>query len=256
MVFSPGFTAINTGGFFNIGQDDGGYFMRGYDFAHCGSSIFANNNYFGFAAGNHLTTTAGGNTACGGFSMEFIANGASENSSLGYQALTALTTGRRNTGIGAESMASITTAIRNSSLGALSLANLISGSYNLALGFGAGINYETAESSNICIGNEGVLGENNTIRIGTDGAAPNQQNKCYIAGDVYAARSLNSTNGTFANSVTVGTANILSGAGDPNGVFTATKGSLYLNLTGSGAADRAWINTNSGTAWTNLVTAA
>lgn len=251
------FGGFNTKDFFNIAADLGGGFLwRGFNFAHIGWNIFNNNCYFGTLAGNQNDTTAGNNTGIGVEAMISIDNGAVANSSLGHQSLYTLTSGTANVALGTQSMYSALTAIRNTAAGRGSLANLISGSYNTVLGYSAGLNYEAAESSNICIGNEGVLGENNTIRIGTDGAAPNQQNKCYIAGDVYAARSLNSTNGTFANSVTVGSANIVSGAGDPNGTVTATKGSLYLNLTGSGVADRAWINTNGGTVWTNLITAA
>lgn len=254
IVTSSSFVSLDL---FNMAAALGGAFaIRGFNFAHIGFNFLKNNCYFGLISANQNDTTASFNTAVGNFSMQAIDNGATGNSSLGYETLISITSGKSNTAVGAESLASLTTTIRNTGCGFGTLSNLVSGSYNTALGYEAGANYETVESSNICIGNMGVLGENNTIRIGTDGAAPNQQNKCYIAGDVYAARSLNSTTGTFANSITVGSANILSGAGDPNGVVTATKGSLYLNLTGSGAADRAWINTNGGTAWTNLVTAA
>lgn len=49
---------------------------------------------------------------------------------------------------------------------------------------------------------------------------------------------------------------VISGTGTPNASVTAPKGSLYLRSDGSGANDRAYINTDSSTAWTNLVTAA
>ena len=49
---------------------------------------------------------------------------------------------------------------------------------------------------------------------------------------------------------------VIDGSGSPNGSVTAPQGSLYLNTAGSGAADRAYINTDGSTAWTNLVTAA
>lgn len=48
---------------------------------------------------------------------------------------------------------------------------------------------------------------------------------------------------------------ILSGAGSPDTVVTAPKGSFYLNTTGSGVADRAFINTDGATAWTAVTTA-
>lgn len=46
---------------------------------------------------------------------------------------------------------------------------------------------------------------------------------------------------------------ILSGAGAPS--MTAPKGSLYLRTDGSGAANRAYINTDAGTTWTAISTA-
>ena len=45
------------------------------------------------------------------------------------------------------------------------------------------------------------------------------------------------------------------GTGSPSTALTAPKGSLYLRTDGSGIADRAYINTDGSTAWTNLVTA-
>lgn len=48
---------------------------------------------------------------------------------------------------------------------------------------------------------------------------------------------------------------IVAGTGDPNGVVTAPEGSLYLNTNGTGTANRAWINTNSGNVWTAITTA-
>jgi hypothetical protein len=49
------------------------------------------------------------------------------------------------------------------------------------LGVDAGSN-NTSGVGNIYLGNPGVAGDNNTIRIGTDGTGPGQQNAAYIAG--------------------------------------------------------------------------
>ncbi len=38
--------------------------------------------------------------------------------------------------------------------------------------------------------------------------------------------------------------------------FTAKKGTLYINLAGSGVADRMYVNTTGATTWTNFTTAA
>jgi hypothetical protein len=51
------------------------------------------------------------------------------------------------------------------------------GNSNIALGAGAGLNLTTG-SNNIDIGNQGIAGESNTIRIGTVGT----QNATFIAG--------------------------------------------------------------------------
>lgn len=49
---------------------------------------------------------------------------------------------------------------------------------------------------------------------------------------------------------------ILNGTGSPNGTVVANKGSLFLRTDGSGVNDRAYINTDSDTAWTAITTAA
>jgi hypothetical protein len=65
------------------------------------------------------------------------------------------------------------------------------------------------------------------------------------------AGTLNASAGLYVNNIA-----ILSGSGSPNGVITAAQGSLYLRTDGSSTSTRAYINTNGGTTWTNLVTAA
>jgi hypothetical protein len=57
------------------------------------------------------------------------------------------------------------------------------------------------------------------------------------------------SNGTQAPGIYVG-------AGSPDTVLTAPKGSLYLNTTGSIVTDRAFINTDGATGWTGISTAA
>jgi hypothetical protein len=53
-----------------------------------------------------------------------------------------------------------------------------------------------------------------------------------------------------------GPGQIISGTGSPNGSITAPIGSLYLRVDGSSSTTRAYINTNSGTAWTAITTVA
>jgi len=74
------------------------------------------------------------------------------------------------------------TGQHNTSLGFGSLADITIGNDNIALGNEAGFGYKSTESSNIVIGNQGTIGESNTIRLGTQGVASGQQSTCYIAG--------------------------------------------------------------------------
>lgn len=49
-------------------------------------------------------------------------------------------------------------------------------------------------------------------------------------------------------------ASVTAGTGAPT--FTAPKGTLYINLTGSSTATRMYVNTDAGTTWTNFTSAA
>lgn len=61
---------------------------------------------------------------------------------------------------------------------------------------------------------------------------------------------------TAGTGVTLGGgARVVCGTGDPNTVVTAPQGSLYLTLDGSSTSTRAYINTDSATAWTAITTA-
>ena len=81
-------------------------------------------------------------------------------------------TGTYNTGIGLTALNNATTASYNTAIG-YALSQLTGGNNNCAFGYSAGYNYSGgAETNNICIGYNvvGVLGENNTIRIGNSSA--------------------------------------------------------------------------------------
>lgn len=49
-------------------------------------------------------------------------------------------------------------------------------------------------------------------------------------------------------------ASVVAGTGAPT--FSATKGTLYINLTGSSTSTRLYVNTNGSTTWTNFTSAA
>src|SRR5262249_6486956 len=137
-----------------------------------------------------------GNTAVG-YSALF-SNGGNANTAIGYQALYnnigTIGTGFSNTATGDQTLFSNTTGDSNTASGELALYSNTSGGGNvasgfqalynnttgygnIALGYSAGRNL-TAGNSNIDIGNDGVEGDDRTIRIGEQGL----QTATYIAG--------------------------------------------------------------------------
>jgi hypothetical protein len=128
-----------------------------------------------------LLTSGINNTSMGNLSMQ-NATTTQGNSCFGFGAGRALTTGTGiNTLIGTGAGSSMTTSTGNCALGeALNL--LSTGSYNIGIGGFAGNNYTGAESSNICINNQGVVGESNVMRLGIQGSGNQQVTQTYIAG--------------------------------------------------------------------------
>jgi hypothetical protein len=134
-----------------------------------------------------LNTTGGFNVAIGRSAL-FENTTGSFNNALGYNAMSSNTSGYENTAIGDCGLMANTIGHDNQSLGEGALINNTSGVYNVALGsfavagnttgelniglgFLAGFNLTTGDN-NIDIGNQGVAGESNTIRIGEPVAAP------------------------------------------------------------------------------------
>lgn len=84
-------------------------------------------------------------------------------------------TGSNNLFVGVDAGQNMTSTAgsNNTVVGTEALANLGAGSSNLVFGGSA---YTGTESGNICIGSQGVLGDNNATRIGTT------QTTCFIKG--------------------------------------------------------------------------
>jgi uncharacterized coiled-coil protein SlyX len=99
------------------------------------------------------------------------------NTATGNGALSRNTTGSSNTASGLHAMFLNTIGLRNTGEGAFALTANTTGSDNIALGYNAGSSLTTG-NYNINIGNVGVAGESNTMRIGT----PGKQNTAYVAG--------------------------------------------------------------------------
>jgi len=105
-----------------------------------------------------------------------------DNTSLGYSSLTDINNGNYNVAIGSYAGSNITDGSLNACIGPLSLSSITTGNLNIALGSSSGSNYTSSESSNICIHNDGVVGEDNTIRIGTQGSGAGEQDSCFVSG--------------------------------------------------------------------------
>lgn len=181
----------NTGmGFHSLFSDTTG----SYNTAHGAYSLFSNGSgSFNTAAGVHslffnnsgIYNTANGfqamftdssgnfNTATGAFGL-FGNKIGSSNTASGFQSLFLDSSGSNNTANGGQSLFFNKTGSNNTSIGYQSLYQN-TGDNNIALGANAGFNLTTG-NSNIVIGNQGVAGEANTIRIGT------AQTKAFLAG--------------------------------------------------------------------------
>ena len=119
------------------------------------------------------------NTAIGDNALLFNTVG-SENTAVGGWALPNNITGNANVAIGSLAAHSNFTGGGNTTVGEQALFDNQSGNYNIALGFAAGT--RTTGSNNIVIGDIGVAGESNTIRIGGDGFGGGPQTAAFIAG--------------------------------------------------------------------------
>jgi hypothetical protein len=121
-------------------------------------------------------TTGVGNTANGSGAL-FSNTSGGANTAIGFDALFNNTIGNNNTALGQIALNHNTTGNNNTALGQNALGNNTTGINNTALGKRAGFNLTTGDN-NIDIGNAGVAGEGNTIRIGKQGT----QTATYIAG--------------------------------------------------------------------------
>ena len=140
-------------------------------------------------AGNNGQSVSGlgENTALGYASLQGNRIGYG-NTAVGFESLQSEEFGNGNTAVGDDALQTIVSGINNTAIGCGALGALGAvigyqgGSNNIALGYGAGAYLQFNESGNIDIGNSGITGENNTIRIGTPGI----QTATYLAGTVYA----------------------------------------------------------------------
>lgn len=158
-----------------------------YNTAVGASALVFNTTGIGNTTVGSISQYAGGgtgsyNTSVGAQSLYL--KGGDNNVAVGAGALYVNTDGNENVGVGAESL-STSRASRNVGIGYGALRNVSDGD-NIALGHLAGSNLTTG-SYNIAIGNPGVAGEAQTIRIGnTSVLDPNRQMRAFVGG-IYGA---------------------------------------------------------------------
>jgi hypothetical protein len=186
----------------------------------CGASISSGgeNVYIGFFAALSASTSAQ-NTVIGSQAFLSATTGANNNVVIGYKAGTLSTGFSQNTIVGTVALDKATTGI-----------------YNLALGYGSGTNYTGTESHNILLHSDGVLVDNNTLRIGqSTGAGTRQLNRAFICG----------IDGVNVGSV----AKVLTMASDQIGTATITAGA---GISVTPGANTITIATTNGIAWTEV----
>ncbi len=234
------------------------------------------NNNIGIGSNVFGNVVAGSlNIAIGSQSAPLLSSG-TNNVLLGYSNSTAITSGASNVVIGSQAFINSSTdsnnviigafvggsltSGNNTVIGALALGNVTTGSNTICIGYLSGNNYASTEDSNILIGHQGVVADNNTIRIGTQGAGVGQQNTCYIAGITgvsvsnLALVSIDTTTGQLGS--TAGGSSFLNALNGDSGTATPSSGAITIaggtGISTSAAGSTVTINaTGAGSfAWT------
>jgi hypothetical protein len=144
------------------------------------------NTIIGKGSGN-LTNICTNNVSLGSNNLPVLSNlgDGTGNVAIGIGNFTKNNFSENNVGIGNGNLIGLITGTgSNISIGTNCGQNITDGERNIYLGAFSGNNHTSAESENICISNLGVIGDLNTIRIGTQGFLAGEQDKCFIAGIV------------------------------------------------------------------------
>jgi trimeric autotransporter adhesin len=173
----------NTIGILNtaIGQAALSSNTTGFDNTATAWSALFNNTTGNFNTANGdqalFNNTTGSTNTATGLQALYSNTTANYNTANGANALQSNTTGSSNTASGVGALYSNTTGNFNTATGFDALNHNTTGINNIAMGLLAGLNLTTG-SNNIDIGNKGVAGEANTIRIGKQGT----QTTTFVAG--------------------------------------------------------------------------
>jgi C1q domain len=179
-VVTANSTPIFSGSGSTITQDFG---LANLILGSAPSAITSAENCVGLGQNALLSITSAQNCIGIGNSSLGSNTSGSNNIGIGSATLDITTNSSDNVAIGFDCLSSLTSSVgQNVSVGTQALGTINTGRTNIGLGYGAGGQYNGSESSNIIIGNIGVRGESNVIRIGTTGSSAGQQNKAFLAG--------------------------------------------------------------------------
>jgi hypothetical protein len=175
----------NTTGVYNTATGEGALYSNTTGDGNTGNGLFAlarnTTGLYNTATGLDAlfaNTTGNNNTAHGVDALSNNTTGAA-NTANGGEALYENRTGFYNAAHGYEALSQNQTGNYNTAEGAGALSFNVTGSNNIALGAGAG--GSITDENNIDIGNDGVNGDSNTIRIGRP-RLPFQHTATFIAG--------------------------------------------------------------------------
>lgn len=171
-ISQPVTNAAGTEGLYSLGGDR---FLHNYG---------ADNTFLGSLAGNLTLVGATNNVAIGGSAGSALEDGFN-NVFLGFESGSSNTDGETNIFLGLQSGLLNTVGNENLAIGALALSGSAVSNKNLVIGNSSGINYLTTEANNVLISSEGVTGDANVLRIGTDGTGDYEVDSAYVAG-IYA----------------------------------------------------------------------
>jgi hypothetical protein len=164
-------TLTTSTGFFCLGRLQNGDSNAAYG-SYCMQYLVSGSNNAAFGDQCLNLCTGSNNTAFGSKSLSNYTG--DNNTAFGYLSCRDTTTSG-NTGIGFLALVNGGGA-NNTGVGYQALTNLGTGTGNTTLGYNSGVSLTLTDSGNLLLDNTGTVGDNTTIRIGTN------QTKCFIKG--------------------------------------------------------------------------
>jgi len=210
----------------------GGYNTADGAYALLHNSSGVNNVAIGASALGNSTTDSGlvaigyealQNDSAGINQSSYSGNG--ENTAVGFQAGQDNSSGYGNSALGYQALQDDTSGYQNTAIGDAALGAVTSGYNNTAIGYYAGI--EITGNNNIDIGNAGLAGDNNVIRIGSG------QSALFLAGTLQGAVAINggiNVDSTGQNAGNIHANALTFGANSGEGVLSKRSGNYPFDV--------------------------